>query len=48
MIDTASTYGDAEVVLGDVIATAGLRNKLFIAPKSRRPTMRSSNAHWRG
>ena len=30
MIDTASTYGDAEVVLGDVIATAGLRNKLFM------------------
>jgi aryl-alcohol dehydrogenase-like predicted oxidoreductase len=37
MIDTASTYGDAEVVLGDVIATAGLRNKLFIATKIEAP-----------
>ena len=37
MIDTASTYGDAEVVLGDVIATASLRNKLFIATKIETP-----------
>ncbi len=37
MIDTASTYGDAEVVLGDMIATAGLRNKLFIATKIEAP-----------
>lgn len=37
MIDTASTYGDAEVVLGDVIATASLRNKLFIATKIEAP-----------
>lgn len=33
LIDTASTYRDAEVVLGDVIAPAGLRDKLFIATK---------------
>ena len=37
MIDTASTYGDAEVVLGDVIATASLRDKLFIATKIETP-----------
>ena len=37
MIDTASTYGDAEAVLGDVIATAGLSNKLFIATKIEAP-----------
>ncbi len=37
MIDTASTYGDAEVVLGDVIATAGLRDKLFVATKVEAP-----------
>ncbi len=34
LIDTASTYRDAEVVLGDVIAPAGLRDKLFIATKT--------------
>jgi aryl-alcohol dehydrogenase-like predicted oxidoreductase len=34
LIDTASTYSDAEVVLGDVIAPAGLRDKLFIATKT--------------
>ena len=37
LIDTASTYGDAEVVLGDVIAAAGLRDKLFIATKTEAP-----------
>jgi aryl-alcohol dehydrogenase-like predicted oxidoreductase len=37
LIDTASTYGDAERVLGDVIAAAGLRNKLFIATKLESP-----------
>src|SRR5262249_30659134 len=30
-IDTASTYGDAEIVLGSVIANEGFRDKLFIA-----------------
>ncbi|HXX50887.1 MAG TPA: aldo/keto reductase [Xanthobacteraceae bacterium] len=37
LIDTASTYGDAERVIGDVIAPAGLRNKLFIATKLETP-----------
>jgi len=37
LIDTASTYGDAEVVLGDVIASGGLRDKLFIATKLEEP-----------
>ena len=37
LIDTASTYGDAETVLGDVIAPAGLRDKLFIATKLETP-----------
>jgi aryl-alcohol dehydrogenase-like predicted oxidoreductase len=35
LIDTASTYGDAEQVLGNV--TAGLRDKLFIATKLESP-----------
>jgi aryl-alcohol dehydrogenase-like predicted oxidoreductase len=33
LIDTASSYGDAERILGDVIGPAGLRNRLFIATK---------------
>jgi aryl-alcohol dehydrogenase-like predicted oxidoreductase len=33
LIDTASTYGDAEQVLGEVTAPADLRAKLFIATK---------------
>jgi aryl-alcohol dehydrogenase-like predicted oxidoreductase len=37
LIDTASTYGGAERVLGDTIAPAGLRNKLFIATKLESP-----------
>ncbi len=37
LIDTASTYGDAEVVLGNVIASTGLRDKVFIATKSEAP-----------
>ena len=37
LIDTASTYGDAESVLGEVTATAGLRDKLFIATKLETP-----------
>lgn len=37
LIDTASTYGEAEAVLGEVMATAGLRNKLFIATKIETP-----------
>jgi aryl-alcohol dehydrogenase-like predicted oxidoreductase len=37
LIDTASTYGDAESVLGEVTATAGVRDKLFIATKLESP-----------
>jgi aryl-alcohol dehydrogenase-like predicted oxidoreductase len=37
LIDTASTYGDAEQVLGRVTAAAGLRPKLFIATKLEAP-----------
>jgi aryl-alcohol dehydrogenase-like predicted oxidoreductase len=37
LIDTASTYGDAERVIGDVTVPAGLRNKLFIATKLESP-----------
>ena len=37
LIDTASTYGDAESVLGEVTATGGLRDKLFIATKLESP-----------
>jgi aryl-alcohol dehydrogenase-like predicted oxidoreductase len=37
LIDTASSYGDAEIVLGDVTAPAGLRDKLFIATKLEAP-----------
>jgi aryl-alcohol dehydrogenase-like predicted oxidoreductase len=37
LIDTASTYDDAESVLGDVIAPAGLRDKIFIATKLESP-----------
>jgi len=37
LIDTASTYGDAETVLGDVISAAGLRDKIFIATKLESP-----------
>jgi aryl-alcohol dehydrogenase-like predicted oxidoreductase len=37
LIDTASTYGDAEQVIGEVAAPAGLRPKLFIATKLEAP-----------
>ncbi len=37
LIDTASTYGDAERVLGDVIGSTGLREKVFIATKLEEP-----------
>jgi aryl-alcohol dehydrogenase-like predicted oxidoreductase len=37
LIDTASTYGDAESVLGEVIATGSLRDKVFIATKLEAP-----------
>src|SRR5438874_4616260 len=37
LVDTASTYGDAESVLGKVPATGALRDKLFIATKLEAP-----------
>jgi len=37
LIDTASSYGDAERVLGVVIASAGLREKIFMATKLEQP-----------
>src|ERR1700728_599567 len=37
LIDTASVYADAEVVLGEVIAPAGPRDKVFIATKLESP-----------
>jgi aryl-alcohol dehydrogenase-like predicted oxidoreductase len=37
LIDTASTYGDAERILGDVIGPASLRNRIFIATKLESP-----------
>jgi aryl-alcohol dehydrogenase-like predicted oxidoreductase len=37
LIDTASSYGDAESVLGEVIAAANLRDKIFIATKLEEP-----------
>jgi aryl-alcohol dehydrogenase-like predicted oxidoreductase len=37
VIDTASTYGDAESVLGETMAAGGLREKLFIATKLEGP-----------
>jgi aryl-alcohol dehydrogenase-like predicted oxidoreductase len=37
LIDTASTYGDAETVLGETMAATGVREKLFIATKLEAP-----------
>jgi aryl-alcohol dehydrogenase-like predicted oxidoreductase len=37
VIDTASTYGDAEIVMGDEIARSNLRDKIFIATKLEAP-----------
>jgi aryl-alcohol dehydrogenase-like predicted oxidoreductase len=37
IIDTASTYGDAEVVVGDEMAAANLRDKTFVATKLEYP-----------
>ncbi len=37
LIDTASTYGEAESVLGKVVTAAGLRDKVFIATKLEEP-----------
>jgi aryl-alcohol dehydrogenase-like predicted oxidoreductase len=40
LIDTASTYGDAETVIGTVTASQALRSKLFIATKLEAPDVR--------
>jgi aryl-alcohol dehydrogenase-like predicted oxidoreductase len=37
LVDTSSVYGEAEIVLGDAIMSAGLREKLFIATKLEAP-----------
>ena len=37
VIDTASTYGDAEIVMGAEIAGSNLRDKVFIATKLESP-----------
>lgn len=37
IIDTASTYGDAEVVVGNEIAASNTRDKIFIATKLESP-----------
>jgi aryl-alcohol dehydrogenase-like predicted oxidoreductase len=37
LVDTASVYGDAEVVVGDVAARDHLREKLFLATKLEAP-----------
>lgn len=37
LVDTSSVYGDAEAVLGDVMASGGLRDKLFVATKLEAP-----------
>jgi aryl-alcohol dehydrogenase-like predicted oxidoreductase len=39
LIDTASTYGDAESVLGNVIVAASLRDKVFLATKLEEPNV---------
>jgi hypothetical protein len=44
LIDTASTYGDAESVLGGVIAQEGTREKLLSPPNWKRPMRPSSSA----
>jgi aryl-alcohol dehydrogenase-like predicted oxidoreductase len=37
LVDTASVYGEAEVVIGDVAARGHLREKLFLATKLEAP-----------
>ena len=39
LVDTASTYGNAEGVLGEVIESGKLREKVFIATKSEAPDL---------
>lgn len=37
LVDTASTYGDAEIVIGNATTNANLRDKLFLATKLEAP-----------
>lgn len=37
IVDTATSYGSAEAVVGDLVAQAGLRKQVFIATKLRQP-----------
>ncbi len=37
LVDTSSVYGDAEAVLGEVIAAGDMRNKVFVATKLEEP-----------
>jgi aryl-alcohol dehydrogenase-like predicted oxidoreductase len=37
LIDTASTYGDAEIVIGDTLAAGATRDKVFLATKLEAP-----------
>ena len=37
LVDTASTYGEAETVLGEAMASESLRDKIFIATKLESP-----------
>lgn len=37
IVDTASTYGDAEIVMGDEMVASNLRDKIFIATKLENP-----------
>jgi aryl-alcohol dehydrogenase-like predicted oxidoreductase len=48
LVDTASTYGDAESVLGMVIAASDLRDRIFLATKLEAPDageLKQSLAH---
>ncbi|MCL1634235.1 aldo/keto reductase [Luteimonas sp. SX5] len=40
VVDTAPLYGDGEIILGDLIADFGVRDKLFLATKLTRVTGR--------
>lgn len=42
VVDTAPLYGDAESILGDLIADFGVRDKLFLATKLTRVTGRDA------
>jgi len=42
VVDTAPLYGDAEIILGDLIADFGVRDRLFLATKLTRVTGRDA------